>query len=289
MIFLGTGAAEMYPNPFCGCTVCERARAEEETPRLRSALLLDRHNLIDFGPDVLAASLLYHVPLTELENVFITHTHEDHFSLANIDVLTMTDKRTDHWPVRFYLSARACDWLGRYIRAVGPLYAGGRTDLERLMDAGRVTFQPVRPYEPFKAGGMRIFPVESNHRVNDGEYALNYLFDRGPDGKLLYVADAGLYNTRNLEALRGAGASRLVMEGTFGSQELDEASPHLNAAHFIIQVERFVQAGIIRPDAAVYVTHINQCNTFTQTEYQTYMESHARRRITVAYDGMEIA
>lgn len=26
MRFLGTGAAELYPNPYCDCEVCERAR-----------------------------------------------------------------------------------------------------------------------------------------------------------------------------------------------------------------------------------------------------------------------
>ena len=39
-VFLGTGAAEMYPNPFCGCETCERARQNRET-RLRAAFLLD--------------------------------------------------------------------------------------------------------------------------------------------------------------------------------------------------------------------------------------------------------
>lgn len=38
-VFLGTGAAELYPNPFCGCPVCARARENRET-RLRSCFLL---------------------------------------------------------------------------------------------------------------------------------------------------------------------------------------------------------------------------------------------------------
>lgn len=60
MIFLGTGAAEMYPNPFCSCEKCERVTC------------------IDFGPDVLAASQQYNAPLYDLRNIYLSHTHEDH-------------------------------------------------------------------------------------------------------------------------------------------------------------------------------------------------------------------
>ena len=88
MRFLGTGAAELYPNPYCDCEVCERARRAKEI-RLRSAFLLNEHNMVDFGVDVLAASALYDIPLYAIENVFITHTHPDHFCLDNIGAATM--------------------------------------------------------------------------------------------------------------------------------------------------------------------------------------------------------
>lgn len=68
MIFLGTGAAEMYPDPFCACERCERVRLDGET------LLADIYTCIDFGPDVLAASQQYNAPLYDLRNIFITHT-----------------------------------------------------------------------------------------------------------------------------------------------------------------------------------------------------------------------
>ena len=123
MRFLGTGAAELYPNPYCDCEVCERARRAKEI-RLRSAFLLNEHNMVDFGVDVLAASALYDIPLYAIENVFITHTHPDHFCLDNIGAATMAGKRSGHWPIRFYLSAPAKAWLEQYLAAVRPLYGG---------------------------------------------------------------------------------------------------------------------------------------------------------------------
>ena len=107
---LGTGAAELYPNPYCDCEVCERARRAKEI-RLRSAFLLNEHNMVDFGVDVLAASALYDIPLYAIANVIITHTPPDHFCLDNIGAATMAGKRSGHWPLRFYLSAPATAWL----------------------------------------------------------------------------------------------------------------------------------------------------------------------------------
>ena len=100
-VFLGTGAAEMYPNPFCGCEVCERARRNRET-RLRAAFLLDETMMVDFGPDVAAASQHYGVPLNDVKHVLVTHTHEDHFNMATFSILTMTDMKKK--PMHFYLS-----------------------------------------------------------------------------------------------------------------------------------------------------------------------------------------
>ena len=56
MLFLGTGAAELYPNPYCNCEFCESLRQSGEAPRKRSSLLLDAHTLVDLGPDALAAA-----------------------------------------------------------------------------------------------------------------------------------------------------------------------------------------------------------------------------------------
>ena len=88
-VFLGTGAAELYPNPFCGCKVCARARAVQKAPgilgnelRLRSAFLLDPETLIDFGPDVPAGSQHYHAPLDRVRQVLVTHSHEDRYESA---------------------------------------------------------------------------------------------------------------------------------------------------------------------------------------------------------------
>ena len=105
MLFLGTGAAEMIPDPFCRCPICADARKNPAHVRLRSMLLLDEKNLIDFGPDLGAACAKYALDLTGLERIFVTHTHQDHFCMANAGLVHMS--RTRKEPLDVYLSEGA--------------------------------------------------------------------------------------------------------------------------------------------------------------------------------------
>ena len=55
--FLGTGAAEAIPDPFCRCRVCEIARRERGPHiRARSTALVNDDLLIDIGPDLLSSA-----------------------------------------------------------------------------------------------------------------------------------------------------------------------------------------------------------------------------------------
>lgn len=287
MKFLGTGAAEMYPNPYCECEVCTRARQTGSDLRLRAAFMIDEANLIDFGQDILAASTIYRAPLSRLENVFITHTHDDHFSIPNIGAMTMADKRRDHLPIRFYMSAEAVRWVERYMDTVRPLY-DYEPGIEALIRQGRITLNPVEPYTWFEAGGMRVFCVKSNHRVNASERALNYLFELKDGRRLLYAADTGLYEEENLNALKDARVDLVIMEGTFGSHPLQAGSSHLDAYNYVKQLRAFMEHGIVTNKTVAYVTHINQINTFSRAQYQMYMNQNAPITVRIAADGEEI-
>ena len=60
LTFLGTAAAEGYPNPFCRCKNCERSRVlGGPSLRKRSSALINDDLLIDLGPDLVAASVMH--------------------------------------------------------------------------------------------------------------------------------------------------------------------------------------------------------------------------------------
>ena len=81
MKFLGTGAAEGIPNPFCNCRVCQNAREKKGNEiRTRSSFMLNDKVIIDMGADYFAQSVMCGVSFANIEHILFTHTHDDHFN-----------------------------------------------------------------------------------------------------------------------------------------------------------------------------------------------------------------
>src|SRR3989442_11466073 len=77
--FLGTAASEGYPDAFCDCDNCRRARkVGGRSLRRRSAALVNDDLLIDFGPDLIAAALMEAISLAPIRDCLQTHEHADH-------------------------------------------------------------------------------------------------------------------------------------------------------------------------------------------------------------------
>ncbi len=287
MLFLGTGAAEMAPNPLCGCDACRKAMLTPALSRKRSALLVNEEAMIDFGPDVLAAALQYGASLSTVRHCFVTHSHNDHLSFGNIDVFTMTE-RAQGDAVRFYLSNEAKEFVLSYIDATRHLKHVGYS-MNKLMSEGKIEFVALEPYRDHAIGDMIVRAVRSNHAAHgEDEYALNYLIGLKDGVRLLYVADSGLYSRQNLDYLAGCDASVLVMEGTLGSMDCPREGSHLNIRHFIENMRNMREHGIINAQTRVYVTHINSKHDLTPGAYQRAMDGRAPQKAIVAYDGLVI-
>ena len=192
MIFLGTGASEMIPNPMCGCDVCRRALASKDPreKRNRTAFLLDEENLIDCGADVLSACAREGVSLRNLKRIFLTHTHLDHFSTVTMENLQMCI--TEAPRPEIYLSRAACDGFMRLGKVlVAQEYTNYPATAKRWPT--QCTFIPVEPFREFRVDDMMVSAVYGRHSgMFEGEDSLNYLFRR--DGKtLFYASDTGLF------------------------------------------------------------------------------------------------
>lgn len=250
-------------------------------------MLLNQQTMFDFGPDVMAASQMYDRPFNQLKRIFLTHTHEDHYCFSNLEVLTMTDSWAGK-TLEIYLSEAAYRWTCDYIDAMRSVCRGD-VGIESLLNKGYVRFCPVTPYSRFTVGELEAFTVESNHLVSGSqEYALNYLVSASDGQKVLYICDSGLYNQKNYEALKDAAVTDLVMECTFGSNDLARDNTHLNASHFVEMVEQMQRHGIIGEKTRIFATHINQVQHYTHRQLQDYMDKHSPLPVTVAYDGMEV-
>lgn len=284
MQFLGTAAADVLPNPLCNCPLCRQARLHPTSGRLRSMFLLDSENLIDCGPDLAAAFMRHGVNAADLKNIFLTHTHEDHFCPSNAGLLTMsrTHKET---PVTLYLSEMAYESVLRKYTLLSKEFPS--TDCIEALDKGAVILHPVPIGIPFSAGGYDVLAVNTTHKASATETAINYRFSK--DGKsLLYACDTGYYIPESLELLKGSRLDYLILEGTWGSETGKDPTSHLNGPAFIEQLEIFAQYDIIRDDTKIYCTHINHKHDWDHDAYQEFFRQNTRRDVTVAYDGLFI-
>lgn len=287
MRFLGTGAAELLPNPFCGCPLCQEARKRPEFSRTRSCFQYDAQTMIDFGPDALAACHKFSVSLENLHDILFTHLHEDHFCVANMDVITMSSTSDDK-PFTAHVSREGWEFILLQRKAVLDA-TGGNINLLAAVDKGWYGFQPHDAFETFHLGEKTVFTVRGNHQgVGYNERSLHYRITE--NGKtLLYALDGGLYGPESLEALSGVKLDILILDATFGSAPLDENSGHLNGAHFLKQMERLSKVGAVTDGTRVYATHINHKHDWNHEAYQRFFTDSGAKNVTVARDGLEIA
>lgn len=83
--FLGTAAANAFPEAFCKCRNCAQARVlGGPSLRKRSAALIDEDLQIDLGSDVMAASQMHGCPLDNVRYCLQTHPHANHLDLSHL-------------------------------------------------------------------------------------------------------------------------------------------------------------------------------------------------------------
>lgn len=83
--FLETAAANAFPEAFCKCGNCAKARAlGGPSLRRRSAALINDDLLIDLGPDIMAASHMHACSLDNVRYCLQTHPHADHLDLSHL-------------------------------------------------------------------------------------------------------------------------------------------------------------------------------------------------------------
>lgn len=287
MQFLGTAAAECYPNPFCDCPACQRARqsADHRLKRRRSSFLLDENNLLDFNADVMAACGEFGVSLCRLRNVFITHLHEDHFDYWNVAFLLMSAGKPG--PINIYVSQEGYDGLMPLLEQMKQLPHTQMTDQLKQMEKV-CRFVPVKPFETFETGAWRVTPVRGNHdSFFNGERSLLYLFENG-QSSLLYATDTGRFVPQTLDYLKNKPLSTLIIEGSFGATILPKDAGHLDIESLCETIDLLEQQGTVTPQTGIYITHIAHWSKYGFDEFQDILQRRYGKRIWLAYDGLRI-
>ena len=129
--------------------------------------LLDEKNLIDCGPDFGAALMRFNIDVTELDNVFITHTHADHFDVTNATFIPMSVTR-DLRPVDIWLSEEGYAQVMSIIERSRDLIC--HTDAMKAYDNGYVRLHSIPVGKPVSVGTFGGAGANTLTRKHPGYY-----------------------------------------------------------------------------------------------------------------------
>ena len=266
--FLGTGAAEGYPSPWCDCANCAAARARGGRDlRGRSAALINDDLLIDLGPDLVGGAARAGRSLAAVRHILITHSHSDHLYLPNLEI-----RDGDYRPAPL---ARA--ELGAGEDVLGLIQAGYPQGLDRL----DLDLRAIAPGQGVRLGRYTVLAVPAAH----GDATMRPLLYAIGDGAqaVFYGTDTGPLAEETWALLRGWRFGALILDETMGFTEPEGG--HMAVASFEACVARFQAEGLLAPGALVIAHHFSHWHNPGHAKLEAYF---GPRGVTVAYDGLRL-
>jgi len=264
LFFLGTGAAEGYPAPFCHCDNCEAARARGgRSLRLRSSLLINDNLLIDCN-DIVAACALYGAKLDQVTTMLMTHAHSDHLDPDELAWRAYPFAKTPVPTMGIFGPWDAVSWITQ--------------DYGQLNEAHRLWVAAVRPGESIQRDGYTIIPLKANH----GTASPTLYVVREGDCTLFYSTDTGPYPPETWEALKGLHFDAVISDETMG---YGPDGGHLNIEDVIHYRQAFEAEGMLKPGARYIAHHFSHGYNPPYEELCNVFSPHG---IEVAYDGWQL-
>lgn len=280
LAFLGTGAANAYPEAFCKCENCRRAREiGGKNLRKRSATLVNDDLLLDLGPDIMAAAQIHQISLTHVRYCLQTHFHADHLDLTHLLSRSPGYGVVGAPRLHFYASWATLERTDQTFRR--DLAGYGLFDEQATAELN-LEIHGVAPFEPFMVGAYRVIALPANHAPGFGAYL--YAIER--EGySIFYGLDTAELLDETWQAFHEHKLQFdiVVLDHTYGPDEL--GSDHLCARQVAGHARRMYDQGILKKSGRVYATHIaHQGNP----DHATLSAFARQNGYEIAYDGLVI-
>lgn len=278
LTFLGTGSAEGHPNPFCRCRHCEDARREGgRAIRYRCSALLDDDFLIDFGPDLNAASNRHDIVLNTLRYAAQTHPHEDHFYPGNFF------NRSTHCLVEgaHHLQYTVSKTTAKLVRRFAQQWITDADDPDRdHFPTLRLDLVLHDDWDTISLGPYTLLAIPAAHAP--GLQAHIFGIRRGNEPALLWATDTGPMPDGVWERVRDEGwtFSTVVMDHNHGYRE--NTSVHHSSDSLVREIARLRDASLVDERAKVIATHFAHHSHQTPDDLAAFARD---RGYDVAWDG----
>jgi phosphoribosyl 1,2-cyclic phosphate phosphodiesterase len=280
LTFLGTSAANAYPEAFCRCANCQRARLlGGPSLRRRASVLINDDLLVDLGPDIHSAAQALGLSLANVRFCLQTHTHADHFDPSHL-LSRSPEYGTLGAPLLEFFASPAS--LQRAAWMLSHDFAPASLLDPPVQARLNVAFHPIQALQPFEAGSYRVIPFPANHDASLESLLYAIQDDRRT---ILYATDTGALPESAWQAWQRAGLrfDLAIFDHTYGPDQ--PASDHLNAGLVSQYAARLRQAGLLTGRGRVFATHIAHEGNPPHPELVAFA---ARHGYEVAYDGLAL-
>ena len=164
----------------------------------------------------------------DIDHLFITHPHADHFDEAAIAKFGQNRKRAGkRQPLRVYSGNNACDRLEQHLKK------------EKITDAN-IEIVRIKTFEEYQAGEITIKPVDVRHSVGDDPLCF---IMRWQGVTSYYGTDTGYPPARTFEALTKERFDVFAHEITIVSAE--DGITHSDLGDVQLLVDKLRRAGAI--------------------------------------------
>lgn len=270
--FLGTAAAEGIPGLFCNCETCKRSlELKGKNIRKRSSAIIDNKLMFDYTNDFLSHVHDYSMDFVNLEHIFITHSHSDHFNYYDLE-MRLGWYTNGNTPILNIYANETCIGL---IEAL-------------LKDKGNIDeyfkFHVLKPYSEVNVEGYNIMPLPARHITDyKDETALNYIVRH--NGKtLFYGLDSGWYFDEVWDRLESTSFDCMVMDCTGGFLPASIGN-HMALDFNLRMVDRLRQKYSVNEGTKLIATHFSHHGGVI---YDRDNIKFSEKGFIMAFDGMEV-
>lgn len=264
--FLGTAAAEGFPNAFCRCELCTKARRlGGKNIRTRASAIVDNTIKFDYSPDSYMQALRDDIDFSILEHLLVTHTHSDHFNAYDLECRRIGIAHSLQHPLHIY---------GNSLVMHHTRTAIGRFEGERF------AFHLLQPFRTFMAGEARVTPLLADH--DPLETCLLYVVEKGGK-RLLYGHDSGWFPEETWAWLRNRELDCAILDCTHGYTGQARDRNHM-CVETVLEAQRELRKhSIIKPEGKIVVTHFSHNSGLLHGDFE---EVFRPAGIIPAYDGL---
>lgn len=271
--YLGTGAADGIPSPFCDCRVCTWARRKGGVEiRSRAQALIDDAILLDFGPDTFYHTVRHHLSLAGLRYCLIGHTHADHLNRAELFARTLVRSvRTPEHAEPLIVASSLGVRKALFVDADG-----------KIARDGTVLYEEIKAFESKKILAHDVIALPANHPTDD---PLIYIIRK--DGRtLLYAHDSAMPDRDVFIYLQAHGIHFDLISLDLSDGRKEKVCPGHLSYHGAKEVkEKFLALGLADAKTKFVLSHIGHVEGFTHRELKRLAKKDG---FIVAYDGLTI-